>query len=101
MRDWPQEFEDVLVPQLPDHEAGAALDPDEPLSDVGLTSLAVVGLMVDLENRFGFEFAEEWVTAETFYSARSLWSVVAQHLAAEPPTAAASRPPDPAPVAVQ
>ncbi|MBF9132808.1 acyl carrier protein [Plantactinospora sp. S1510] len=84
MRDWPQEFEDVLLPHLPDHDATEPLDPDAPLGDAGLTSLAVVGLMVDLENAFDFEFEEDRVTADTFYSPQSLWTVVAEHRAADP-----------------
>ncbi|MEU4792133.1 phosphopantetheine-binding protein [Micromonospora tulbaghiae] len=73
---WPDAFDDLLRPLLPELPAGAEVPPDEPLAALGLDSLGMVGLMVELEMEFEFSFPEELVTAETFFSGRSLWSVV-------------------------
>jgi acyl carrier protein len=66
----------VLRPYLTGLGANEPIDPDVPLSDLGLGSIAIVGLMIDLETRFDFVLAEERVTPATFYTAGSTWSVV-------------------------
>lgn len=45
--------------------------------------MALVGLMIELEAMFDFTFPEEWVTPETFYSPRALWSVVSRYATPE------------------
>ncbi len=80
MRQWPEAFESLLLQFLPDHGAGQPLAADVPLVDYGLTSMAVVAVMVELEEQFDFVFPEDRATPETFYSAGSLWSVVAQQV---------------------
>ena len=57
--------------------ADTELTPDRRLADLGLDSLATVGLLVDVEESFGVEFPDEALTADTFATAASLWSVVA------------------------
>jgi acyl carrier protein len=79
MAEWPREFEDLVLPYLPGLDAGKPLERDARLSLAGLDSTGMVSLMVDLESEFSFSFPEEEVTAQTFYSAGSLWSVVSRH----------------------
>ena len=74
---WPTDFEETLRGYL---AAGSApLDPDVPLTDLGLDSLGMVGLILDLETVLGFSFPEEQVTPATFYSTGSLWAAVEPH----------------------
>lgn len=77
MADWPPEFEVVLLPYL--EAAGEPpLPADVPLVTLGLDSMGVVGLIVDLEEQFGFSFPEEDVAPSSFHTARTLWSVVSR-----------------------
>jgi acyl carrier protein len=78
MGDWPDRFEQILLPYVTDPDHGDALDADIPLAALGIDSMAVVGLMIELEAEFGFSFSEESVNPQTFYSPGSLWSVVSR-----------------------
>jgi acyl carrier protein len=78
MPDWPQRFEDVLLPYLTSYDAQQPLESDTPLALLGVDSMAVVGLMIELEAEFDVSFPEEEVNAQTFYSPGSLWSVVSR-----------------------
>ncbi|MBB6547371.1 phosphopantetheine-binding protein [Nonomuraea rubra] len=48
------------------------LDPDADLSVSGLTSLRMVELMTELEERLSIEFPDEMIEPGTFRTARSL-----------------------------
>ncbi|MEJ8654266.1 acyl carrier protein [Streptomyces sp. MS1.AVA.3] len=50
----------------------AGLDPDAELSSLGVTSLGVAGLIVDLEEEFSFQFPADAVTPEVFHTLRTL-----------------------------
>ena len=52
------------------------LAPDAPLRELGLDSMATVGLVIDLESELGIAFPESSLTAETFADAASLWRAV-------------------------
>jgi acyl carrier protein len=78
MAEWPQRFEDVLTSHLPgDHAVQAAV----PLRDQGVDSLAVVGLIMDLESEFGVVIPDELVTMETFDTPESLWGMLSDLIA--------------------
>lgn len=51
-------------------------DPDRPLTDLGLGSLAVVGLLVDLEETLGVRFGPELLDERTFRSVRTVTEAV-------------------------
>lgn len=70
------EFEKLVRPYLPLLDDEAVLAPDTMLTDLGLDSLATVGLLMDLEEAFGVQFPDELLTGETFATAASLWGVV-------------------------
>jgi acyl carrier protein len=55
-----------------------AIDEDADLYSLGLTSLATVGIMLALENKFDFEFAESMLSRETFRSISSIKVAVSQ-----------------------
>lgn len=54
----------------------AALDEDFDLYSVGLTSLATVGIMLALEDRFDVEFPESMLSRSTFRSIASIAEAV-------------------------
>jgi acyl carrier protein len=81
---WPDSFEDILrscLPVLPD---GKPLAADMTLTELGLDSLGMVTLMLELEETFGISFPDESLTPETFATGRSLWSVAAGLMAGSP-----------------
>ncbi|MGQ0841558.1 SDR family NAD(P)-dependent oxidoreductase [Actinokineospora sp.] len=72
----------------------APLAADERLAGLGLDSLNTVSLLLRLEEEFEISLPDEALTAETFATVGSLWSVVADHLT--PSQASAIEPIDPA-----
>ncbi|MEU1662207.1 acyl carrier protein [Streptomyces sparsogenes] len=59
-------------PAVPEGE----LDPDTELSALGVTSLGVAGLLVDLEETFSLRFPADAVTPEVFRTVRTLTDAV-------------------------
>ncbi|MFD9389281.1 phosphopantetheine-binding protein [Streptomyces sp. NPDC060000] len=59
-------------------------DPDTELSSLGLTSLGVAGLLVDLEAAFSLEFPADTVTPEVFRTIRTLTDAVRTLLTPSP-----------------
>jgi acyl carrier protein len=70
------EFLAVLRGFLPHLEAGADPVPDTPLNSYGLDSLAVISLMLELEDQLGVTFPDESLTPESFATTRALWETV-------------------------
>ncbi|WP_329173324.1 acyl carrier protein [Streptomyces sp. NBC_01477] len=73
---WSSRFERLLrrfIPLLPDSDP---LYPDTPLADVGLDSLGIAGLVIELEEFFGFSFPEEKLTVATFRTSAELWAEI-------------------------
>jgi acyl carrier protein len=54
------------------------LDEASDLYSVGLTSLATVGIMLALEDRFDIEFSESMLSRKTFNSVASIRDAVSQ-----------------------
>ncbi|MFJ5736182.1 phosphopantetheine-binding protein [Streptomyces microflavus] len=73
---WTDDFESVLRPCLPLLADGDPLEPEAPLADLGLDSLATVSLLVHLEEVFAVLVPDEELTLKTFATAGSLWSVI-------------------------
>lgn len=74
--EWSPAFEEILRRYLPNLESEVLLQADHALVALGLDSLGLVGLLVDIETTFGFSMSEELINGETFYSAQSLWRVL-------------------------
>lgn len=72
---WTPSFETVVSSHLP-LLGEDPLSPDSSLADMGLDSLALVALLVDLESQFDVMFPDELLNQETFKTAGSLWEVV-------------------------
>jgi acyl carrier protein len=62
----------------------AALAPDSNLYDAGLTSLATVGVMLALEDRFNVEFPESMLGRKTFASLESIAEAVGELVGCAP-----------------
>ncbi|GAA1329772.1 phosphopantetheine-binding protein [Saccharothrix algeriensis] len=77
---WPAEFEEVLGAHLVERPAPGALAPDLDLEGAGVDSVTVIGLMVDLEDRFSFTFPDELLTTNTFATPGNLWKAIDSQL---------------------
>jgi acyl carrier protein len=62
---------------------GLDLTPDTMLSDLGFDSVALVQLVVQLEEALGVDLPEDALSAETFESVGSLWLVVSDLMASQ------------------
>jgi acyl carrier protein len=69
-------FDQILRRHLKYLEPGAALDPDQPLRELGLDSMQAVELLFDIEDHFSRVLGDEDLTEETFATAASLWAVI-------------------------
>lgn len=81
---WPPEFETIVRAHLPAPLPAGGLAPDLDLLAAGMDSLETIGLMTDLEERFGFEFPDELLSIDTFTTPRILWTAVSTCLPADP-----------------
>ncbi len=77
--DLERELLSLVEEQLLDGADG--LDVTTPLSEVGIDSMAVMQLLLLIEERFALWLPEQDLTHENFASIRSLARVVAQRLA--------------------
>jgi acyl carrier protein len=73
---WPAQFETVIRSHLPDPPPLGKMSPDLDLPAAGIDSLKTIGLMVELEECFGFEFPDELLSTDTFSTPRILWTSI-------------------------
>jgi acyl carrier protein len=73
---WDDGYETILRRTLRFLKPGQPLAPDAPMSELGLDSLEMVGLMATLEDHYSFVFPDEELTTETFRTPGALWSTV-------------------------
>lgn len=73
---WSMEFEKMLRKHCCFLTAETALDPDAPMTHLGMDSMAIVSFLMDLEETFGFEFSEEQMTPEMFATPGTLWTAL-------------------------
>jgi acyl carrier protein len=78
----PRSFQDTLLSHLP-YAEGGDLAPDDDLAALGLDSMGVVQLLVDLEDRYGLDLPDDLMTEETFATVGSLWLTVADQVGAQ------------------
>ena len=68
-------------PAAPERRAPAAwLGPADRLIDLGLDSLLLLQLVVQIEEQFRINLPDEALTAETFESVDSLWTTISDLL---------------------
>jgi acyl carrier protein len=80
-RAWDARYEELLRAHLP-YATGAFVATDA-LADLGLDSLGVVSLLVDIEAGYGVEFPDELLTAEAFATVGSLWETLSSVVEAQ------------------
>ncbi|GAA0440301.1 hypothetical protein Acor_12910 [Acrocarpospora corrugata] len=68
----PHEFQAVLRRYLP-YAGPGDLTPGDDLTSLGLDSMGVVQLMVDLEDGYDLELPDDILSEETFATVGSLW----------------------------
>jgi acyl carrier protein len=76
---WDDRFE-TLVRKHIKLPADEPLNPDARLADLGLGSIQIVDLLVDLEQAFDIVFTDELLAPDTFGTPRSLWKSIANLL---------------------
>lgn len=76
---WTPQFEAVLRRHLPLLADGQPITPDLALADHGLTSLAVVSFLLELEDEFAVSIPDELLTSANFANPTTVWSVL-QHV---------------------
>lgn len=70
------QFERILRAHLFFLEADTVLAPDLALFELGLDSLSLVALLVELEEELGIAFPEDLAVYEVFSSVGGLWAAV-------------------------
>jgi acyl carrier protein len=58
--------------------AGTVIDPDLSIASLGVDSLDMIELVVQLEGRFDVEIPPDEVTPETFSTSASIWRLLCQ-----------------------
>lgn len=71
---WPDRFEEIIRQHIPLLPSGEALSPDAALSDLGLDSLGIVSLIIELEDAFDFTIPDESLVPRTFSTPAGLWA---------------------------
>jgi acyl carrier protein len=74
--DWPEEFEALLRCHLSDAGESQVVGVNDSLTNLGLDSLATVGLLMELEETFDIIVPVEMLTPDSFRTPGSLWEMV-------------------------
>ncbi|GAA3829026.1 hypothetical protein GCM10022226_57300 [Sphaerisporangium flaviroseum] len=80
MLEIPQRFQNILRRHLPYADSGEFSAADE-LAGLGLDSMGVVQLLVDLEDGYEIELPDDILDEETFATVGSLWRALSALLA--------------------
>jgi nodulation protein F len=73
---WDEEFERIVRRHLAFVRAGDVLDENTDLRNLGLDSVATIGMLAAMEATYRIRFANEMMTMETFARPGVLWSNV-------------------------
>ncbi|MFI6298514.1 phosphopantetheine-binding protein [Nonomuraea sp. NPDC050790] len=79
MLEIPDDFQRILRPHLPYADSGAFEARDE-LAGLGLDSMGVVQLLVDIENGYAVALPDDILDEETFATVGSLWEALVVHI---------------------
>jgi diaminopimelate decarboxylase len=78
---WDERYEQLLIGVLPRLSRSGAVAPDTNLRAVGLDSMAIVEIVVRIEEAYGIRLPDETLQAETFRTPGDLWAVVRTQVA--------------------
>ncbi|WP_327674822.1 condensation domain-containing protein [Kitasatospora sp. NBC_00458] len=73
---WDDGFEGLLRDVLTAASFEGELEPDVPLADAGLNSMATVGLMVAVEQLYDIVFPDDFQVVDMFRTPRMLWEAI-------------------------
>jgi acyl carrier protein len=73
---WNSDFEAAMREHCPLLADGSSLDPDTPLVLLGVDSMGVIGLIVELERKLNVEIPEDFLTPEIFATPGDLWKAL-------------------------
>lgn len=90
LSNWSQDFDDLLRGHCRLLEAGDAIASDAPLSLLGIDSLEVIELIVEIEDRFSFSVPDSLLTPEIFASPGSIWRAISPLIANQEDTSGGS-----------
>lgn len=77
---WTKQYEHIVRGHCRGVASDAALDPHTPLALLGIDSIEIVSLIVDLEDELDLELPEQAITPETFATLGTLWDMLCQQL---------------------
>jgi len=80
MRKWPDRYEAVIRAHCRFDDIAREIDPDESLALLGVGSMELISMIVDLEETFVFQMPEELMTPEVFGTPGALWAALAAQL---------------------
>ncbi|MEU9835629.1 phosphopantetheine-binding protein [Streptosporangium sp. NPDC048047] len=83
MLEIPDSFKSLLRIHLPYADA-ERLTPQDQLGALGLDSMGVVRLLVDVENTYGVELPDDLLNESTFRTVGSLWGTLSSCLTPPP-----------------
>ncbi|HEY1620465.1 MAG TPA: phosphopantetheine-binding protein [Streptosporangiaceae bacterium] len=77
----PGHFERLILPHCRFADPAGPLAPDTPLSELGVDSLEIVELIVDIEDAYRIELPQELLTPEVFASPATIWQALRDSVA--------------------
>jgi len=77
----PAEFESLVRERCRLLDAADALDPDTPLTALGVDSIEVVELVVGIETEYGLEIPGALLVPEVFVTPASIWDAISPLIA--------------------
>jgi acyl carrier protein len=81
----PADFEKLLRTRCTLLAESDPIDPDAPLWTLGVESIDLLGLIVDLETAYQLVFSDDLLVTATFDTAAAVWQAVQDLMAAESP----------------
>jgi acyl carrier protein len=72
----PAEFDLLIYRHCRFAESQDQLDPQTPMHELGVDSLEIVELIVDLEEQFGISFTDDLLTPQVFATPMTIWNAV-------------------------
>lgn len=76
MHEWTDQYEALLRAHSRLADEVASIPPDTGFALLGIDSMEIVSLVVDLEDMLGLEFPEDLLTPEVFATPGSLWDAL-------------------------
>jgi len=80
MRQWPERYEEIIRTHCRFVSNSQTVGPDQNLALLGVDSMELINIIVDLEETFGFQMPQELLVPEIFATPRTLWKALEAHI---------------------